>query len=42
MFLIGRPGDLECDVLAAGKQVEYLVPLTRRGRIWCASILRAL
>ena len=26
--LVGAPGDLECDVLVAGKQVEYLVLLT--------------
>ena len=25
--LVGAPGDLECDVLVAGKQVEYLVLL---------------
>ena len=28
--LVGAPGDLECDVLVAGKQVEYLVLLA-----WC-------
>ena len=27
--LIGTPSDLECDVLLTGKQVEYLVLLTR-------------
>ena len=27
--LVDAPGDLECDVLVAGKQVEYLVLLTR-------------
>ena len=28
--LVGAPGDLECDVLGAGKQVDYLVLLTKR------------
>ena len=28
--LVGAPGDLEGDVLLAGKQVRYLVLLTRR------------
>ena len=27
--LVDAPGDLECDVLVVGKQVEYLVLLTR-------------
>ena len=28
--LVDAPGDLECDVLVAGKQVEYAVLLTQR------------
>ena len=28
--LVGAPGDLECDVLLAGNQVDYLVLLARR------------
>lgn len=28
--LVGAPGDLECDVLGAGKQVDHLVLLTKR------------
>ena len=28
--LVDAPGDLECDVLLAGEQVEYLVLLTQR------------
>ena len=29
-FLVGAPGDLECDVAIAGEQVEYAVLLTQR------------
>ena len=28
--LVGAPDDLQCDVLGAGKQVDYLVVLTKR------------